>query len=243
MLTDVRDLPLVDHPVHFVRQFFLSLLPQVIFQLETEIEMVFDGCLPAPCYDNHVANSGGIRFFHRVLNQGFVDERQHLLRHSFGGREKPRPQTRCRKHRLSHLSHVPASLVFAAANESSTAACRVFAKTDFQKMPSCGIRFRPRIASSSGTNTYSVSHWLIMKSVNPASALSTASVPSRCPKMISRQLGGIARRRCRGSLQKTRRFSHPPFLNLPSTSFLSAFSRPWLTILRPAERSSSRVCP
>lgn len=84
---------------------------------------------------------------------------------------------------LCASSHVHLPVVAAAASESSTAVCWVFANTDLQNIPFWGIRFRPNIANSRGTSTYSVSHWLIMKSVNPANALSTASrsVKRCCP--------------------------------------------------------------
>lgn len=36
--------------------------------------------------------------------------------------------------------------------------CPVFAITDFQKIPSSGIRFLPKTTNFNGTNTYSVNH-------------------------------------------------------------------------------------
>ena len=63
---------------------------------------------------------------------------------------------------------------------------------------------RPRIARRRGTITYSVSHWLIMKSVYPAIAPSTASVPRRWLRRMSELVGAIARIKCLGSFGSPR---------------------------------------
>ena len=82
--------------------------------------------------------------------------------------------------------------------------CPVFASTDFQNIPDSGMRFLPSATSRSGTRTNSVSHWLTMKLLYPAIALSTARAPSRWPMIISEKLGCVALKIWRGSLVKMR---------------------------------------
>ncbi len=57
--------------------------------------MILDRALPAAGHDNHLFDPGSDRFLHHVLNQGLVDEREHLLRRRLGGRQKPGPMA-CR---------------------------------------------------------------------------------------------------------------------------------------------------
>ena len=52
--------------------------------------MVFDASLGAARDENHMANAGGIRFFHSILNERFVHHRQHLFGRRFGCRQKSR---------------------------------------------------------------------------------------------------------------------------------------------------------
>ena len=75
---------------------------------------------------------------------------------------------------------------------SMQSGCLVLAMTDRQNIPSGKTRLRPNTTRLSGTTTYSVSHWLIMQSVYPAIAVSTARVPSLCAKMSSEPVGAIA---------------------------------------------------
>src|SRR6185369_3839964 len=59
-----------------------------VFEFETHIEVVFDGALAAPGDDNDVLDAGVLRFLDAVLDQGLIDERQHLLRHRLGCRKE-----------------------------------------------------------------------------------------------------------------------------------------------------------
>ena len=50
--------------------------------------MILDGPLVAPGDENQVRDAGGHGFFHRVLDQGLVDDGQHFLRHRLGRGQK-----------------------------------------------------------------------------------------------------------------------------------------------------------
>ena len=57
------------------------------------VEVVFDGPLAAARDKDHVAHARAVGFFYGVLDQGFVDHRQHFLGGGFGGGQKARAQT------------------------------------------------------------------------------------------------------------------------------------------------------
>ena len=67
---------------------------QLVFQLVCGVKVVFYGAFIAPSHKYHVPDAGSIGFFNRVLNQGFVNNRQHFLRLGFGGGQKAGTQTR-----------------------------------------------------------------------------------------------------------------------------------------------------
>ena len=71
------------------------------FELVRNIEMVFDGGLAAPGDKDHLLDSGLARLIDRVLDQRLVDDRQHLLGHRLGRREKPRAEATDRENRLT----------------------------------------------------------------------------------------------------------------------------------------------
>ena len=56
--------------------------------------MVLDGTLVAACDKNHVADSRRICFFDRVLDQRFIDHREHFLGLRFGGGEESSAKAR-----------------------------------------------------------------------------------------------------------------------------------------------------
>jgi hypothetical protein len=54
-------------------------------QLVGGVEVVFDGTLVAASDEDHLADSSGVGFFDRVLDQRFVDHRQHFFGAGLGG--------------------------------------------------------------------------------------------------------------------------------------------------------------
>ena len=77
---------------HHGKQFFLARLLECHFQLVGQVEVVFDGPLVAPRYEDHLPYASGIGLLDRVLNQGLVHHGQHFLGLRLGGRQKPRTQ-------------------------------------------------------------------------------------------------------------------------------------------------------
>ena len=61
---------------------------EFVLEFVSGVEMVFDGPLAAARDKDHVAHARAVGFFHRVLDQGFVDHRQHLFGRGFGGGQK-----------------------------------------------------------------------------------------------------------------------------------------------------------
>jgi choline dehydrogenase-like flavoprotein len=73
---------------HQLQQFLLAGRFQLGLQFVGRVEVVFNGALAAARHKNHVADTGGIGFFHRVLDQRLVHHGQHLFRAGLGGGQK-----------------------------------------------------------------------------------------------------------------------------------------------------------
>ena len=65
-----------------------------VFKLVRNIEVVFNRPLVAPRHKDHVAYPRRIGLFDRVLDQGLVNNRQHLFGRGFSRRQKACAQTR-----------------------------------------------------------------------------------------------------------------------------------------------------
>src|ERR1035437_4890370 len=73
-----------------------------LLELEVQVEVVLDRPLLATGDDDDLLDSGIDRFFDRVLDYRFVDERQHLLWLGLGGRKEAGSPTRCGKDDFSN---------------------------------------------------------------------------------------------------------------------------------------------
>ena len=82
------------HLTHHAQQLLLTRLFKGYLELERHVKVVFDGPLVAAGDEDHFAHAGGIGLFDRVLDQGLVDHRQHLLGLRLGGREEAGAETR-----------------------------------------------------------------------------------------------------------------------------------------------------
>ncbi|MNT32232.1 hypothetical protein D3C71_1524070 [compost metagenome] len=69
--------------LHFVQQLALNALFQHRFQLKAGIEMVFDRILGGMGNQHNLVNPRGNTFINHVLDQGFVDQRQHFFWNGF----------------------------------------------------------------------------------------------------------------------------------------------------------------
>src|SRR3990170_302178 len=85
----------------------VPLLLQEVLQFVGDVEVVLDRVFSPSGHDDHVPHAGCARLLHAILDQRLVHEGQHLLGRRFRGREEPRPETCCRKHRLSYHRDFP----------------------------------------------------------------------------------------------------------------------------------------
>src|SRR5207302_8868466 len=77
-------------------------------ELETHIEMIFDGRFSTTGDNDDRLYAGRHRLFDSILDQRFVDQRQHLLWLRFGRRQEPSSKSSgwkyCFPHLLGHQS-------------------------------------------------------------------------------------------------------------------------------------------
>ena len=108
--------------------FSSSLLPclqQQVLEFAVGIEMIFDGALGRAGDEHQAARAGGQRLFHRILNEWFVDDGQHLLglalvagRNRVLGRQ---PEKRQRRRGSSSLDWHKGSGPFGGRNHTTPA--------------------------------------------------------------------------------------------------------------------------
>jgi hypothetical protein len=93
-------------PAHFLQQLRLAVRLQLGLELVGLVEMVLDGALAAAGDEDEVGDAGVHRFFHRVLDERLVDDGQHLLGRSLGGRQESRAQPRHGKDGFGDFGHL-----------------------------------------------------------------------------------------------------------------------------------------
>ena len=79
----------------------LALLFKQRLELDAAIEMVLDRALAAACHEDELLNACGACLINGILNERPVNDRQHLFRQGFGGRQKPGSHTTHGKYRLA----------------------------------------------------------------------------------------------------------------------------------------------
>ena len=104
-LSDVRKINEVGDLSNLVQQVELAAAFEERFELDGDVEVVLDGVLPTHCDENDVVDARSHRLFDPVLDDGFVDERQHLFGLRFGGGQKPGPEAGRRENSLAHRCH------------------------------------------------------------------------------------------------------------------------------------------
>src|SRR3569833_849228 len=78
-----------------MEQFFFSASLEGVIEFEVVVEVVFHGAFAATGNDDDVLDSGSDGFFNAVLNDGLVDERQHLFGDYLGGGQETSSETTC----------------------------------------------------------------------------------------------------------------------------------------------------
>ena len=86
LLAHVADLGHVADLAHLAQHLDVAAALQQRLQLEAVVEVVFDGTLLAAGDDDDLLDPGGNGLFDRVLDDGFVHQRQHLFGLRLGGR-------------------------------------------------------------------------------------------------------------------------------------------------------------
>ena len=88
---------------HQGQQLFLVRGLQLALELVSRVEVVLDGTFVAAGHKDHVADACGIGFFHRVLDQWLVHDRQHFLGLGLGRGQEASAQSSHRKNCFVNL--------------------------------------------------------------------------------------------------------------------------------------------
>ena len=91
-LPDVTEVRKGGDVPHLAQELRFAAALEVFFQFDGAVEMVFDRAFPASCDDDNVFDAGGDRFFHCILNERFIDQRQHFFRRRFRRGKEARTQ-------------------------------------------------------------------------------------------------------------------------------------------------------
>ena len=102
LLADIGDLTGIEqHVLERVELRLLIARHQGVAQLVAVIEVVLNGGFSTAGDEDELLNSGGTRLLDRILDERFVDNRQHFLGQRLGGRQKPGAEAADRKNRLT----------------------------------------------------------------------------------------------------------------------------------------------
>ena len=78
---------------HDAQQLVLALRGELGLEFRRPVEVILDGALVAAGDEDHVGDACGHGLLDRVLDQGLVHHRQHLLGHGLGGRQEAGAET------------------------------------------------------------------------------------------------------------------------------------------------------
>ncbi len=101
-LTHVGDVDHVGDLANLLEQVELAALLKKAFELDVDVEMIFDGVLATSGHDDDVLDAGLDGLFDAILNDGLVDEGQHFLRLCFGGGKESRAEPGGGEHDLAN---------------------------------------------------------------------------------------------------------------------------------------------
>ena len=110
-LTHVGHVDHVGNLAYDLEQVVLAFFFEHLLQFVADVEMIFDRALAASSDNDDLVASGRHCLFHPILNDGLIDQRQHLFRLSFGGREKARTQSGSGENRFANSPDLAAVTV------------------------------------------------------------------------------------------------------------------------------------
>ena len=90
---------------HDFKEFLLTLHFEFAFQFGVGIKMILNRPFVATGDENHFSNARSRSFLNSILNQGFVHDWQHFLRHCLSGGEKSRAETVDREYNFAYGLH------------------------------------------------------------------------------------------------------------------------------------------
>ena len=102
-LTDVAKVGHFGNFPEVLQEIFLAGVLEGLLQLERNVKMIFNGPLSTAGNNNDLLDSGSHRLLDDILNQRFVDQREHLFGRGFGHRKEAGSQTGGRDDRLCYL--------------------------------------------------------------------------------------------------------------------------------------------
>ena len=89
-LPNIGDVDHVGNRAHGREQILLVAAFEEMLELKANVEVILNGALATSGNDDDVLDAGVFGFLNTILDQGLVDERQHLLGHRLGRRKKTR---------------------------------------------------------------------------------------------------------------------------------------------------------
>ena len=105
-LADGDDLGHAADRVDFGQEVELAALLQRALELRGAVEVVEDGVLPLRHHDDQLVEAGAEGLLDPVLQDGAVDQRQHLLGDDFRRREKARAEAGAGEDAGAQIGHV-----------------------------------------------------------------------------------------------------------------------------------------
>ena len=116
-LADVTEIGQIGNVPHLAQQLAFAVALEVFLQFDGAVEMIFDGALATTGDDDDVFDARGNGFLHRILNQRFVDQRQHFFRRSFCRGKKPRAEAGGGENGFSNLCSRHSGIVCDGIND------------------------------------------------------------------------------------------------------------------------------
>jgi len=92
-LPEIDKIRQLSHLLHTFGELCLAIVAEFGLELILVVEVILDGAFIGATNDDDVGNAGRDGLFDNILNNRLVDDRQHLLGHSFGHGQETRTET------------------------------------------------------------------------------------------------------------------------------------------------------